>query len=280
MKKTVLKKIHKSEIAILDEIVRICDKHSLNYILIGGTLLGAVRHGGFIPWDDDLDIAMPRGDYDVFLKIAKTELSSRFVLDDISTNENYRFIFAKVRLKNSTFLESTTADTYPGEKGIWVDIFPLDYSKHNRDRFIKTKWARVKLLKAIYIRKGPFSLVERKPIISFLSFFYKGYSMRKMNKKITKMITSENKMADKCSFFINYGSQYGILRQTHSIDKIFPLKKMKFEGEDYSVPSDVDYVLKNIYGPNYMKLPPIEKRVTHDPKYIKFEDGEEVFFDE
>ena len=97
MEKKHLIKLHQSEIKILDEIVRICDKYNLQYFLIGGTLLGAVRHKGFIPWDDDLDIAMPRNDYEKFISISKNELKDDFILDDISTNEQYWQIFAKVR---------------------------------------------------------------------------------------------------------------------------------------------------------------------------------------
>ena len=89
MKEENLKKLHETEIEILDAIVEICDLHQLKYYLIGGTLLGAIRHCGFIPWDDDLDIAMPRRDYNRFLKIAKKELNSKFFLQTCTTDKNY-----------------------------------------------------------------------------------------------------------------------------------------------------------------------------------------------
>ena len=81
MEASVLKKLHDEEVKILDEIVRICSKNNLEYFLIGGTLLGAIRHKGFIPWDDDLDIAMPREDYEKFLKIAEQELEEPYKLE-------------------------------------------------------------------------------------------------------------------------------------------------------------------------------------------------------
>ncbi|MBR5060749.1 MAG: LicD family protein, partial [Prevotella sp.] len=80
MNKEQLNKLHTIEIEILDEIVRICDKHNLRYCLIGGTLLGAIRHKGFIPWDDDLDIAMPRKDYEIFINLCHTELKNQYYL--------------------------------------------------------------------------------------------------------------------------------------------------------------------------------------------------------
>ena len=86
MKKETLIKLHKSELKILDEIDRICKKNNIKYFFMGGSLLGAVRHQGFIPWDDDIDLAMPRKDYDLFVSIAPSQLSKDFLLDDISGN--------------------------------------------------------------------------------------------------------------------------------------------------------------------------------------------------
>ncbi len=271
MEKRILNKIHDSEIKILDEIDRICKKNKLNYFLIGGTLLGAIRHKGFIPWDDDLDIAMPREDYELFLSIAPKELNSDYYLDDISTNKNYALIFAKVREKNSNI-------DHKKNSGLWVDIFPFDYTNHYHDKYIKLKWKRIKLLKAIYIRKNKENKMDNHFITNLFSYIYKPFSMKRMYTKIYKLITKENYKQTK--YYINYGSQYGVLKQTHAIDKIFPLKETIFENKKYLIPNDYKYVLTNIYGPDYMTLPPKEKRITHNPSYIKFSDGEEVSFHE
>ena len=128
MKKEILDKLHITHIKILDEIVRICDENKLNYFLIGGTLLGAVRHKGFIPWDDDLDIAMPRKDYDKFLNIAKKQINNNYILEYNKTNRKYWLPFAKVRLKNTLYVENTIKN-YETNKEIWVDIFPIDNVK-------------------------------------------------------------------------------------------------------------------------------------------------------
>ena len=97
MEDSILKRIHKIQVEILDEIVRICEKYSLEYCLIGGTLLGAIRHKGFIPWDDDLDITMPRDSYEKFIRLCNSELNSKYLLDIYETNPDYWLPFAKVR---------------------------------------------------------------------------------------------------------------------------------------------------------------------------------------
>ena len=97
MNKQYMEKLRKTQLEILDYIVEICDKYNLQYSLIGGTLLGAIRHNGYIPWDDDIDICMPRKDYEIF--ISKFQDNSKFVLDDYSTNSNYWLPFIKIRNK-------------------------------------------------------------------------------------------------------------------------------------------------------------------------------------
>ena len=100
---TVLQSLQKVEIEILDEIDRICRMNNINYCLVGGTLLGAVRHGGFIPWDDDVDVAMPRNDYERFMDVCKSELSDDFYLHSIKTDKTYWYPFIKIRKKHRKF---------------------------------------------------------------------------------------------------------------------------------------------------------------------------------
>ena len=103
--KETLTKVHEIELELLNEFVRICDKHNLTYFLVGGTLLGAVRHSGFIPWDDDIDVGMPRVDYDKFINIAKNELKNDYLLDSVETDKNYFLPFAKILKRNTLFIE-------------------------------------------------------------------------------------------------------------------------------------------------------------------------------
>lgn len=277
MEKRVLDKLKQEELKILDYVVKICEENKLEYFLIGGTLLGAVRHAGYIPWDDDLDIAMPRKDYEKFIKIFLTLDNSKYVLESFENSKVYWLPFLKIRNKNTIYQESLLKD-YKGELGIWLDIFPLDNADNEvskiqsfQFRYVKNSRYVISLKSKVVVpskSKGKTLLFK---IISLLPMTF----LRFVQKKV--MTINKN---DSSKYFINLGSQYGMAKQTHLREKYYPTKKLTFEGRNLNVPNDYDYILKKIYGNNYMELPPIEKRITHNPMFIKFEDGEELRFDE
>ena len=255
-----LKKLHEVQIEILDEIVRICNKHNLTYFLIYGTLIGAVRHKGFIPWDDDLDIGMPREDYEKFIKIAKKELDNKYYLQDISTDKEYWQNFIKIR-KNNTLFDESTLENINTHKGIFVDIFPFD--NINKDGiYRKVKWSILKNLYnfCLYYR----GIYKKENVNHFV--FCKILSKLKM-KYILRFCDFYMRGKESSKYTIDYSTLY-----PHVMDKkwIYPTKEIMFENKLYSCPNDTDLFLKNIYG-DYMKLPPKDKRVTHLPKKILFD---------
>ena len=113
------------ELSVLNEIKRVCDRNGIKYYITAGTLLGAVRHGGFIPWDDDVDIVMKREDYERFGRICRAELRPGFFYQSEQTERDYPFGFAKVR-KDNTSVREKILDGLEIHKGCYVDIFPLD----------------------------------------------------------------------------------------------------------------------------------------------------------
>ncbi len=275
MDNNILEKLHNEEIQILDEIVKVCKNNNLTYFLIGGTLLGAIRHNGFIPWDDDLDIAMPRKDYEKFLKIANSQLSSKYRLEYFKNIKKSYNTFAKVKNINTIYEEKKLKD-YDGSKGMWVDIFPLDYSNRDNGLWWELKGKIIYYMKCMAdIKYGNY---ERKNFIKGIAKDFIYYCIpTKIIMNCLNLIMKSNKN-EKSKYFINYGSKYGIKRQTHLKEKYLPSIQKEFEGKKYDVPNDFDYVLTKIYGKDYMQLPPMEKRITHNPIKIKFENEEEILF--
>ena len=120
-----IKDVQRVELDILIKVARLCEERGLTYFIESGTALGAVRHGGFIPWDDDIDIGMPRQDYEKFLDIAQKELGDEYFVQTRETDPNAPFSFAKVRKNGTTFIEWNKRNIKM-HHGIYIDIFPYD----------------------------------------------------------------------------------------------------------------------------------------------------------
>lgn len=125
MKDKELREIQQQELEILTEFDRLCKLGGLKYYVIAGTLLGAVRHRGFIPWDDDIDVAMPRKDFERFAEVCQKHLSPEYFYQSDRTEGNYPFFFHKIR-KNETFVDEPSLKRVKMHKGIYLDVFPLD----------------------------------------------------------------------------------------------------------------------------------------------------------
>lgn len=136
-----MKQIWKTELDIVEEFVKICKKHSLKYSLAGGTLIGAFRHGGFIPWDDDIDLEMPREDYDRFLDVAQRELPAHLFLQTTKTDPGRVVNFAQIRNSNTTCIDPHWVELGTVfNAGIGIDIFPVDGVPDSKMRYFTTKW--------------------------------------------------------------------------------------------------------------------------------------------
>lgn len=244
-----LRKLQLKMLGILNVVTSVADKHNIPYWLSGGTLLGAIRHGGFIPWDDDIDIELLLPDYKKLLKILKTELPSDLYLQTPS-DKGYRLLFSKVRDRHSVvFEEDDHLDKY-SEKGIYIDIFPEEISyctlKNIVDFFYGRSYRRIK-------RGRPFSSLSFFYEYTVSLFLYPLGWVLMWFARIICMITKPD----------NILHSYGIGNSTnHNACYMFPVGKVVFEGKTFSAPKDTDTYLKNQYG-DYMKIPPPDKRATH-----------------
>lgn len=247
------------QLCILDialEFKRICDKHGLDYFLIGGTLLGAVRHHGFIPWDDDMDVGMSRKDYEKFLKVAPKELGSQFFLQTYCTDKAFAHGFAKIRL-NGTILLEDYAEHSKQHNGIFLDVFPYDNMPEN-NFMLKSQYLKFKVLKWAAMGKTDYDFKEsKKKYFSFamskaLFFLSKKQCIDKMIKVCTKY------QGRKTENIINW---FGAYKYSEYMDAkcARDLILMDFEGYEFKVPAAYQNLLHNMYG-DYMKLPPPEKR--------------------
>lgn len=231
---------------ILDYTVEICEKNNISYWLDSGTLLGAVRHKGFIPWDDDIDICMMKEDYNKFLKVFKN--TEKYKLLEKNTDETYDYPYAKV-VSELHFCENNGTKN---NKGIWIDIFPMDFYDYTclekLNLFGKLKKIRKenkgKKLKSI---KWLIGLLEKRII---------KYKIYKLKKDILKYSNKGNKD------IIVYDVNLIIDKIEVNYNNIFPLSKVLFEGKYYNCPNNYDSYLKVLYG-DYMKLPEEKDRIGH-----------------
>lgn len=264
-----LDKLHGEILTIMDDIHRVCQEQNLRYYLTGGTLLGAARHGGFIPWDDDLDIVMPRDDFEKFIKGAEKWLSSDYSLEWITTNTQYVYYFAKITKKNTLFLEFP----YLKRMGIFVDVFPIDSSSNNAILLYTKKNLITKLINIMWhkVKKDFF------PSYWFMWLPSKVLSFNCIHRMVKSIASSS--MIFQTGYYANYGSQYSIRKQTMPKEWWGHGKQILFQGHHYIIPTESKKILRSIFGENYMELPPENKRRCHYPLKVRFSDGEEMEFE-
>lgn len=266
----ILDKLKKTQLDILKDIILITEKNNLEYFLIAGTLIGSVRHEGFIPWDDDIDIAMTRSDYNKFKKIIMKDYSEKYFFQDFDTEDNYYQSFGKMRL-NNTLYDEESASHLDIHKGIFVDIFVLDYLVANRGFIYDLKSKLINLLKTMisykYIVEGSNKKTSKE---KFKLLMLKMFPNRFLKKLLIDLMKLNNNSVNK-KYLVNYACQYGYKKQTYLIEDYFPPSIGKFENTSVKIPQNYDKILKKIYG-DYMKIPSVENRITHSPSKIKFLD--------
>lgn len=261
-----LKAVQHAELYILKEIKRICEKHNIKYFLTGGTMLGAVRHQGFIPWDDDIDIAMVKEEYEKFLSIAPSELGDEFFLDNEETDDDYGLVFSKVRLLGTKFIE-LKGNENANHNELFVDIFP--YFNVSNDKTERAKIGnKLTLLTQLLLVKSGYHVWRGDGIAKAVKFLPVRilsilFSRKRLRARINSLV---NKYPERTQFTCpNNGSKLGyiywILPRTVFDEYI----SVKFEDDFFSIPRDYERCLKTFYGTTFMELPPEDKRVSHRP---------------
>ena len=271
-----LKRVQAAELDILKDFMALCDEHKLDYFGIAGTGIGAIRHQGFIPWDDDIDVALPRKDYEKFLKLAKEQLSDKYMVMNCEINENYPLMTTRLMKKGTIFREEALKNI-DCPLGIFLDIYPFDNISDDPKKFnrqMKEAWFFSKLL---ILRSIPF------PVLGF-----KGWKAKVVHAACAcihaAMVVcriSKKKLYNKCKEVSTRYNNEETSRLDYLCDTtpymniynkkdIFPLKKMPFEDVMLNFPNNMHANLTGMYG-DYMQLPPVEKRKNHFPYQLEFE---------
>lgn len=269
-----LQRLKQVELGILDEFLRICNANNIKYFLVGGTLLGAVRHGGFIPWDDDIDISMIRSEYDRFIEACKTQLSSEYALQCFDTEANCGLVFAKIR-KNGTVMSEDYSSHIAMNQGIWIDVFVYDAVPAGlkaRQRHLR----KVSFLKNLYIVKCGYKMPPGKSVV-FKCVYFAAKAIAApltLDSIISKLKSAFYKYADDpTAKYFPFGGAYAAEKELQDLDYLNNLSPIEFEGRRCLSFANPGEYLSRLYG-DYMKLPPVEKRVAGVHRLDKLDFGE------
>ena len=262
MKELSLKEIQEIELEILVQFDSICQKNDLRYSLGGGTLLGAVRHKGFIPWDDDIDVMMPRPDYEKFLEVCKSQ-DLGFCLTTYDTVEGYNGLFAKIWDPKTIIIDDLMKMNF--KLGVNIDIFPIDGlgdTKQEAIKIFKKTIVERELLNAV-VWKRFFRSKTHSLFIEPVRLFFFLLSRLIQPKKLLIKIDEINK-SHPIETSTYAGCVCGSYREREIMNKsaFENYIELEFEGKRFQCVKKYDEYLKKHYG-NYMELPPLEKQKTH-----------------
>ena len=256
-------KLQKTILIIAEEIDRICKSNNIQYDMDGGTLLGAIRHQGFIPWDDDFDIGMKRREFEKFIEACKRDLNREVFTLQTTETENYAFAFAKVHLNNTVIVEDFSKNVNV-HHGVFVDIFPFDNLPNNK--IAKRLYlANNHILKNLIWVKCQYGTQKMKRKVSYhiIKFIGLFFNINKLKKERNKLLLKYNNCETEECFTSDYPMYHLKNKWFKNLDSYI------FENRQLPGFRDYDEYLTAVFG-DYMELPPEEERRVHTTHDIDF----------
>lgn len=264
----VIRKLQKYELSILKDFIAVCKEYHLTYFGIGGTGIGALRHKGFIPWDDDIDVGLPRRDYERLLEIFQEKYNDRYQIANAECMPGYPLMTSRIMIKGTKFVDQSLK-SIKCEMGIFLDVFAYDNVADDEKKMkiqARTTWFWNKML-ILRLMARPTIVLSGLPgkIVYFLCMFIHGIlAVFRVSPKwiYTKCKKASCKYNDRETKRMAYFHDTSPYKNMISRKKSFPLIELEFEGMKVNFQRDLDEYLTELYG-DYMQLPPVEKRKPH-----------------
>lgn len=249
-----------AQLDLLVELKRICDENEINYFLVGGTLIGAIRHNGFIPWDDDIDVGMLREDYEQFITACKTQLNQEYGLYDWYIDAASPIPFLKLKIKGTHYREGLAENTNVNDE-IFIDVFPFDNAP---DSIILRNFQGVEiyLLKKILLLRCGYTIeknsgVAKKAAYKVLNTVSKVRSIKKWKLTCDRIMKRYNSKLT--THVVNMCGVYSYKKEMKKRTILEKTILHNFEMYDMCIPAEYDQYLREVYG-DYMQLPPESQR--------------------
>ena len=274
MEQALLRRVQLQQLEILKEVRRVCRENGIGYFLCCGTLLGAVRHQGFIPWDDDLDIGMLREDYEAFCRIAPEKLNPRFAIQNWYTEPDYPLPFAKVRMRDTLYVEAKSARFR--ENGFYIDVFPFDNAPEEPAAQASHAVKLNDIFRTKLMKSGYRPWLEKDRINWKKRIGYFAYQLR-------AAVTGREALArsyDAAAVSLPSGKllcrQRGLRKlECYPAEWFRDFCELEYEGERFFAPAQYDAILTAQFG-DYMTPPPENQREDrHQIIQVDFGDGTE-----
>ncbi|WP_298578402.1 phosphorylcholine transferase LicD [uncultured Olegusella sp.] len=272
----ILERLQRKEIELLRVFDKVCRDNNISYFIIAGTLLGAVRHGGFIPWDDDIDIGMSEKDYRRFLKIAPTVLPKGYSLHNTLNTPGFTALWTKIYIDGTEFADEHILEA-GCKQGIFIDIIPFFRLDKNVKKAWKQcrrakKWQQLSYLRGLSHPNIPKN--ERFARLKYFGCILMHYTIAQLFSPAQLQNNWERSYylpdEQRGQYWMNGSYIYKELLPESSL---FPVRDIKFGPLTVMAPQDPDFFLKSDYGYTYMEFPPLEDRYTHLPYVLDFGDG-------